>query len=130
MIWVDLLVAAVSVQAPALVATGVDADTLLLEHGVGIELAEILAGAAAALEDWLPGTDRELAAVVARDGEPATDMGGRGLLLVRSDGGLGFTIGRGQVVESVGESLAIIEAPGPGRYVKGYRLPGYKYWGK
>ncbi|MGL3805839.1 hypothetical protein ACSYDW_07040 [Paeniglutamicibacter sp. R2-26] len=130
MIWIDLLVTAVSAQAPALVATGLDADTVMVEHGPGIELAEVLAGAASALEDWLPGTDRELAAVVARDGEPSSDLGARGLLLVRPDGGLGFTIGRGQVVESVGESLAIIQAPGAGRYVRGYRLPGYKYWGQ
>lgn len=130
MIWIQLMVAAVTAQAPSLVATGADADVLALEHGAGIELAEILAGVAAALEDWLPDTDAALAAVVTRDGQPTKELDQAGLLVVRAGGGLGFAVGRGMVVESVGESLAIIQTPGAGRYSAGYRLPGYKYWEK
>lgn len=129
MIWVDLLVTGVTGRAPVRVLNGLDADALLLEHGPGVELAEAMAGVAASLEDWLPDTDTALLAVVTRDGVPTSNLTERGLLVVRPDGGLGFTIGRGHTIESVGESLAIVQAPEPGRYMWGFRVPGYKYWG-
>ena len=128
MVWADLLVAAVSSQAPALVSSGIDADALAWAAGPGVELAEVVAGAAAALDVWLPPVDTELLAVVARDGDRVDELTGRGLLLVRPDGQLGFTVGRGQVVESIGDSVAIIQAPGAVRYTRGYRIPGFIYW--
>lgn len=128
MIWVDLLVTGVTENAPDMVESGQDADLLRLENDHAIDLAEVIANVAASLEDWLPDTDKVLLAVAARDGSTARNLAARGLLVVRPDGGLGFTIGHGKVIESVGESLAIIQNPEPGRYARGYRLPGYQYW--
>lgn len=130
MLWAGLITAPVAASAALAVDRGRDVDTLLGEwDGPRTELAELLGAATAGLGLFIPRQDHQLAAWLARDGIPVpVDAAGRGAVLALQDGRLGLAIGAG-VLESAGESLAIVHAPEPGRYVHAWHLPGVTYMG-
>lgn len=94
------------------------------------QLAEVIAAAALALEEYAPDTDRQLLAVTARDGSRVAVNGlqDAGLLVVDGQGRLGFTIGRGQLVTMLAGELVTVLEPDSSLYVAAYRLPGFTYW--
>ncbi|WP_427017878.1 hypothetical protein ACQCSX_04485 [Pseudarthrobacter sp. P1] len=127
--WADGILARVLPLAVSVYETGRQRD---MDPAAGqrpvLHVAEAVGIACAAHGIYLPLTDTALAAVAARDGAPAAAPWGRGAIVVLADGRVGLTAGRGAVIESAGESLAIIRTPEPGRYVAAWQIPGAQYW--
>lgn len=98
------------------------------EEAMDLQVAEALSGAAEESGILLPAEDQFLAAVLQRDAKPAPAIPRLGVVLQLADGRLAVGVGRGMTVESSGESLALIEAPEPGRYVRAWFIPGLFYW--
>jgi len=125
-VWAGLIVSRVLRLAGSLVPAGADADALLAAaDGPRLNLAEPLAQAAATAGIEIPDTDDHLRVfLAARNAAAPVALDVRGLVVGLADGRLGLTIGRGRVIESYGDGLAVVTNPEPGRYVEAFTVPG------
>lgn len=130
-VWNDAVVTRVAGLVEHRVRTGVEADSYLSQIDGGLlEVAEPLALACGTLGISLPLRDRQLAAVLERDAQPAPEGTTlRGVVLQLADGRLALSAGRGEVIESVGQHLSYVSEPEQGRYIKSWIIPGVEYWG-
>lgn len=132
MTWIWMLVARIiqSCELTVESTNELELEAVSADDDPSSELAEVVAAAALALEEYAPDTDRQLLAVTARDGAtvPVNGLQDAGLLVVDVAGRLGFTIGRGQLVTMLAGDLVTVLHPDASTYVAAYQLPGFKYW--
>ena len=98
------------------------------DEAMDFQVAQALSDAAEESGIILPDEDAYLVSVLDRDAKAAPPQPRMGVVLQQSNGALALGIGRGMTVESAGESLALIERPESGRYVKAWFIPGVFYW--
>lgn len=132
MTWIWLLVTSVSSVCEVSVDSYLDVQSLRAaqESEDGAQLAEVIAAAAMALEEYTPDTDKALLQVTARDGVqvPVGGLQIAGLLVVETTGELGFTVGRGMVLMMLEGELTQVVRANPADYSAAYQLPGFTYW--
>lgn len=111
--------------------TGAELDSELdtdEDEGLPLELSSPLSHAAEDMGITLPEGNRQLLAVLGRDAAPAPVRPRFGVVLETATGALAIGAGRGMVIESAGESLALIESPEANRYARAWFIPGVFYW--
>lgn len=105
-------------------------DAAFEEDGL-IEVAEVVAGIMwAGLAREVPQYDDQLIAVLERDGRPVDAsyaLRGTGYLVETIAGRLGATTGGGQVIETTGDAIALVDDPPLDRYVRAWAVPAVDY---
>lgn len=126
-VWAPALLGRVFAVVDAVVATGAEADAALLaSSGPRLHLSEPLAASADVYSLRLPGDDERALPALRRHGSPAGELGA-GVVGVLPDGRLALGVGGGRAIESIGECLAVVSDPGPGRYIELWEIPGAVY---
>lgn len=125
-IWHNRLLYALLGAVEVHVTHGWEVDSLLSdgeEEEARLHVAEVLSRAAAARTLVLPPTDPVLLYRLGPYRVPVDILRG-GTVTATATGRIGYNIGDGRTIESVGHHLAMVARPDPARYARQYTLPG------
>lgn len=125
-IWHNRLLYALLGAVETHLTHGWEVDSMLTlgeQESARLHVAEVLSRAAAARTLVLPPTDPVLLYRLGPYRVPVDIMRG-GTVTATADGRVGYNIGDGRTIESIGPQLALVNRPDPTRYARQYTLPG------